>query len=84
MSKVHIIAYAIISGITPLLVLFNSLQGTEAFSSSSAVQPLQSISWLGQLAPFEPENFSTTQISTLETAVEQPQAHIVTQRDHLL
>lgn len=49
MPKTHMIAYVIISGLTPALVLFNSLQGTAAFSTNAAPQPLQSMAWLERI-----------------------------------
>ncbi|MEO1298600.1 MAG: hypothetical protein AAFW75_23035 [Cyanobacteria bacterium J06636_16] len=49
MSKTHMIAYVIISGVTPALVLLNNLQGTAAFSTTTAAQSLQSISWLERI-----------------------------------
>ena len=43
MSKAHTIAHIIIAGVTPTLVLLNSLQGTASFSSSITEQPIKPI-----------------------------------------
>ena len=81
MSKIHMIAYAIVSGVTPMLVLISCLQSTDTFSSSPAAQPLQSIAWLGRLATFKPEAFAKTYAAAGKTPASQSQARIVARND---
>ncbi|MEO0985300.1 MAG: DM13 domain-containing protein [Cyanobacteria bacterium J06639_14] len=75
MSKAQMIAYIIVSGITPAFVLLNSLQGTTVFASPIAVKPLQSISWLEELTAVEFGHFALKP----ENLVMRPQAHIMEQ-----
>ena len=59
MQTAHMIAYGVISTLTPVVVLINSLLATVGSSSSVSVQPLQSMSLVQRLMNSGPENLVT-------------------------
>ena len=77
MHKANMIAYVILSGAAPILVLMNSLFGTEAASSSATVQPLQSMQLVQRLMNSGPKNLVTADDLMPEVSVPYPHARIV-------
>ncbi|MBE7386172.1 MAG: DM13 domain-containing protein [Leptolyngbya sp. SIO1E4] len=77
MHKANMIAYVILSGAAPILVLMNSLFGTEAASSPATVQPLQSMRLIQRLMNSGPKNLVTADDLMPEVSVPYPHARIV-------
>ncbi|ASC71253.1 hypothetical protein XM38_022050 [Halomicronema hongdechloris C2206] len=83
MSRTHLVAYGLIAGVTPVLVLVNSLLGPARMSSMS-VQRFRSMATSGQRLiqdPVDRLGVAYTVMSRASTSY--PQARIVTEKGQL-
>ena len=78
MHKAHMLAYGALSGLTPTLVLMNSLQGTPTFPppTSTQPQPLQSMRLVERLMNSGPKSIVTSYAFRPHASTANPQARI--------